>query len=139
MLFRSGSMDREGVAARVINTPLEFLQDKDGNVPDGTVPRINDAVARLVDRHRGRLHGLATVDAYEGDASARELVRAVKDLGLRGVFIESAKGDLLPDASEARPTFAAAAELGVTRQGLAAMERRLRRAAEGGPTVETGG
>ena len=34
---------------------------------------------------------------------------------------------------------AAAAELGVTRQGLAAMERRLRRAAEGGPTVETGG
>ena len=40
-------------------------------------------------------------------------MRAVEELGLHGVFIESAKGDLLPDAPEARPTFAAAAALGV--------------------------
>src|SRR5256885_16188953 len=55
----------------------------------------------------------ATVDAYAGDVAARELTRAVKELGLRGVFVESAKGDLLPNAPEARPTFATAAALGV--------------------------
>src|SRR5690349_20729771 len=105
------SIAEDGVAARVISTPLEFLQDAEGNVPAATITRINDAVADLVSRHPGRLHGLATVDAYSGEAGARELTRAVKELGLRGVFVESAKGDLLPDAPEARPTFAAAAAL----------------------------
>ena len=70
-------------------------------------------MAELVRRHPGRLYGLATVDAYAGEAAAAELVRAVRELGLRGVFMESAKGELLPDAPEARPTLAAAAELGV--------------------------
>jgi predicted TIM-barrel fold metal-dependent hydrolase len=108
-----GSIEGAGIAARVINTPLEFLQDADGNVAPDTVPRINDAIADLVSRHPGRLYGLATVDAYSGEAGARELTRAVEELGLRGVFVESAKGELLPDAKEARPTFAAAAALGI--------------------------
>lgn len=46
-------------------------------------------------------------------APTRELSRAVRDLGLRGVFVESAKGDLLLDAPQARPTLAMAASLGV--------------------------
>lgn len=109
----AASIDDETIAARVISTPLEFLQDEAGNVPPGTVERINDAMAALVARYPGRLYGLATVDAYSGEAGGRELTRAVKELGLRGVFVESANGDLLPDAPEARPTFAAAAALGV--------------------------
>lgn len=109
----TSSIEGSGIAARVISTPLEFLRDADGNVQPGTSPRINDALAELVSRHPGRLYGLATVDAYSGEAGARELMRAVKELGLRGAFVESAKGDLLPDAKEARPTFAAAAALGV--------------------------
>jgi aminocarboxymuconate-semialdehyde decarboxylase len=66
-----------------------------------------------VSKNPGRLYGLATVDVYAGDDAARELTRAVKELGLRGVFVESAKRDLLPDAPQARAAFAAAAELGV--------------------------
>lgn len=107
------SIEPSGIAARVINTPLEFVQDADGKVQPGTIGRINDAVAELVSRHPGRLYGLATVDAYSGEAGASELTRAVEELGLSGVFIESAKRDLLPDAKEARPTFTAAAALGV--------------------------
>ncbi len=107
------SLDESGVSARVISTPLEFLHDAEGRVPAGTVERINDSVAELVRRHPGRLHGLATVDAYSGDGAAHELVRAVTHLGLRGIFMESAKGTLLPDAPEARPTLLAAATLGV--------------------------
>lgn len=107
------SVGESGIAGRVISTPLEFVQDADGRVLPGTVQRINDSMAELTRRHPHCLHGLATVDAYSGDAAAQELTRAVKELGLRGVFVESAKGDPLPDAKEARPTFAAAAELGV--------------------------
>lgn len=107
------SLEEAGVEARVLNTPLEFLRDGDREIPEGTVERINDALAALVGQHPKCLYGLATVDAYSGDTAGHELRRAVRQLGLRGVFMESAKGDLLPDSPESRPTLAAAAELGV--------------------------
>lgn len=108
-----GSLESTGVAARVINTPTAFIENADGEVPKGTIPRINDDIAALVSKHPGKLYGLATVDVFSGEEGARELTRAVRELGLRGVFIESAKKDLLPNAPQARPTLAAAAELGV--------------------------
>src|SRR5207302_2070267 len=61
----------------------------------------------------GRLHGLASVDAYDGERSAQEAERAIRDLGLRGLFVDCARGDVLIDAPQARPTLEAAARLGV--------------------------
>jgi aminocarboxymuconate-semialdehyde decarboxylase len=107
------SIETGRVAGRVINTPLEFVRIPGEEVRLETVRRINDSIADLSARHARFLHGLATVDAYGGDESALELIRAVKDLGLRGVFVESARGALLPDAPQARATFQAAADLGV--------------------------
>jgi aminocarboxymuconate-semialdehyde decarboxylase len=108
-----GSLEVAGIAARVINTPTAFLQDADGEVPNGTIRRINDEMAALCSKHPGKLYGLATVDIFSGEEGARELTRAVRELGLRGVFVESAKGDLLPNAPQARPALAAAAALNV--------------------------
>jgi len=96
-----------------VNTPLEFIQDPDGDIAPGTIPRINDHLAELVNRHPNRIFGLATVDAYSGEDGARELTRAVRELGLRGVFVQAAKKELFIDAPQARPTLAAAAALGV--------------------------
>jgi aminocarboxymuconate-semialdehyde decarboxylase len=107
------SIETAGIAARVVNTPLEFIRSGGDDVPADMPRRINDQLAELIARNAGKLHGLATVDAYGGDAGARELQRAVKELGLRGVFVEGARGDLFLDAAQARPTLAAAAELGV--------------------------
>ena len=107
------SVESAGITARVINTPTAFIEDADGKVPRDAERRINDAMAEICAKHPGKLYGLATVDAFAGDQSARELTRAVKDLGLRGVFVESAKGDLLLGAKESRPTLAAASALGV--------------------------
>lgn len=107
------SIQTAGIAARVVNTPLEFLQNADDDVPADTIRRINDQLAELVGKHPDRLYGLATVDAYSAEAGALELTRAVRDLGLRGVFVASAKKDLFLDAPQARPTLAAAAALGV--------------------------
>jgi aminocarboxymuconate-semialdehyde decarboxylase len=108
-----GSIETANITARVINTPTAFIEDADGKVPAGAIERINDQMAELVGRHPGKLYGLATVDAFVGDDGARELTRAVRDLGLRGVFLESAKGDLLLGAKETRPTLAAAAALDI--------------------------
>lgn len=107
------SLQTAGVKSRVINTSLEFVLAPGEEASLEIVQRVNDALADVTHRHSTVLHGLATIDAYRGEESARELTRAVRDLGLKGVFIESAKGDLLPDAPEARPTFLAASELGI--------------------------
>ena len=107
------AFEQSGITARVISAPPEFIEDAEGSVPIDTYRRINDGIAELVSRYPRRLYGLASVDAFGGELSARELERAVKQLGLRGVFIPSAKGNLLPDAEEARPTLAAAAALQV--------------------------
>ena len=97
----------------MINTPTAFIEDSDGNAPAGAIQRINDQMAELCGKHPGKLYGLATVDAFAGDAGARELTRAIKELGLRGVFVESAKRDLILGEKETRPTLAVAATLGV--------------------------
>ena len=107
------SVEAAGLAARVINTPTAFIEDADGNAPSGAIQRINDQMAELCGKHPGKLYGLATVDAFAGDAGARELTRAIKELRLRGVFVESAKRDLILGEKETRPTLAVAAALGV--------------------------
>jgi aminocarboxymuconate-semialdehyde decarboxylase len=107
------SVEAAGLAARVINTPTAFIEDADGNAPSGAIQRINDQMGELCSKHPDKLYGLATVDAFAGDAGARELTRAIKELGLRGVFVESAKRDLILGEKETRPTLAVAAALGV--------------------------
>jgi predicted TIM-barrel fold metal-dependent hydrolase len=101
------------LAARVVNIPAGLIADAEGRVPHDTIVAINDHVADLVARHPGRLHGLASVDPYDGERAAREAERAVRDLGLLGLFVDCARGDLLLDAPQARPTLAVAARLGV--------------------------
>ena len=108
-----GSVERASIAARVINTPTAFIEDADGKVSPDAIRRINDQMAEFVGKHPDRLYGLATVDAFAGDAGAAELTRAVRDLRLRGVFLESAKRDLVLGDKETRPTLAAAAALDV--------------------------
>jgi aminocarboxymuconate-semialdehyde decarboxylase len=105
---------REGdIAARVVNMSPALIADAQGHVPHQTIMEMNDAVAGLAARHPGRIHGLASVDAYDGDRSAREAERAIRDLGLRGLFVDCARGDLMIDAPQARPTLEVAAKLGV--------------------------
>jgi len=109
-----GSIESAGISARVLNSPTAFIQDTDGNVPRDTERRLNDGMAELVGKHPGKLHGLATVNAFSGEEGARELTRAVRELNLRGAFLESARGnDLLLGDPPSRPVLAAAAALGV--------------------------
>jgi aminocarboxymuconate-semialdehyde decarboxylase len=106
-------IDDGHLAGRVINIPAGLIADAEGLVPHGTIVAINDQVAALVARNPGRLFGLASVDPFDGDRAAREAERAICDLGLLGLFVDCARGDMLLDAPQARPTLAVAARLGV--------------------------
>jgi predicted TIM-barrel fold metal-dependent hydrolase len=101
------------ITARVVNIPAALIADAEGRVPHETIMATNDHLAGLVARHPGRIYGLASVDAYDGDRSAREAERAIRDLGLRGLFVDCARGDLMIDAPQARPTLEVAARFGV--------------------------
>jgi predicted TIM-barrel fold metal-dependent hydrolase len=101
------------ISARVVSIPAQLIADADGHVPHDTIMATNDHLAALAARHPGRIHGLASIDAYDGDRSGREAERAIRDLGLRGLFVDCARGDLMIDAPQARPTLEVAASLGV--------------------------
>jgi aminocarboxymuconate-semialdehyde decarboxylase len=105
---------REGeISARVINIPGQLIADHNGELPHQTIMAANDHVAALVARHPGWLYGLGAVDGYDGERSAREAERAIRDLGLRGIFMDCARGELMLDAPHARPTLHVAAKYGV--------------------------
>lgn len=106
-------IDSGDIDGRVVNIPASLLADGAGELPADTYRAINDSVAELVARHPGKLHGLASIDAYAGDEGAREVERAVGELKLRGLFVDSGRGEWLIDADVARPTLEAAAQFGV--------------------------
>lgn len=106
-------VDDGDIAARVINSPTAFIEAADGSIPEEAPKRLNEQLAELVATRPDAAYGLATVDTFGGERAARDLESAVRDLGLRGVFLESGRGDRLIDAPEARPVLEAASELGV--------------------------
>lgn len=104
--------DAAGIAQRVIGVALSMVAAPDADLR-AVSRRLNDDLAATVARHPDRLFALATVDAYDGEEAANEARRAILELGLSGLFVDSAKGDKLLDAPEARPVLRVAAELGV--------------------------
>ncbi len=102
-----------GVDAKVLSAPTASLVAPGEQLSAGLIAQINDHFATLVDRYPGRLLALATIDAFQGEVAAREVERAVQSLGLGGICVDCALGDRWLDAPQARPTFAAAAALGV--------------------------
>jgi predicted TIM-barrel fold metal-dependent hydrolase len=101
------------ISARVVNIPGQLMAGADGRVPHQTIVAMNDEIAALVARHPGRIYGLASVDGYDGDVSAHEAERAIRELGLRGIFMDCARGDVMIDAPQVRPTLETAARLNV--------------------------
>jgi len=70
-------------------------------------------VARAVEKHPDRFHGLAGVDPYEGMDGVRALVRAVRDDGFIGAHCYPHWFDLPPDHAKYYPFYAKCVELGV--------------------------
>ncbi|MGC0366058.1 putative TIM-barrel fold metal-dependent hydrolase [Rhodococcus sp. 27YEA15] len=109
------SSDRDQVAVRVLNAPPAIVAPSGAPLPPETIRAINTHLGRQVQENPTRLRGLATIDAWQGEAAADEIRRAVEDLGLSGVVVDAATagGDRLLDDPATFPVLRAAAELNV--------------------------
>ena len=101
------AMDRAGVdrAALHVGVWLDWLDLKAARL-------INDRMAEAAAQYPGRIIPLAHVPPLEPDA-ARELKRAVVDLGCKGVAINTHVGGVLLDDEKMHPFYRAVAELDV--------------------------
>ncbi|MBA3823768.1 MAG: amidohydrolase family protein [Ktedonobacterales bacterium] len=108
------ALDGAGIAVKVLTAPGSVLVAPGAALPLDLMQRINDQFAALVATYPQRLFALATIDAFAGEAALQEAERAIRTLGLHGLCIDCARGDLWLDAPAARPLFELAAALGVT-------------------------
>ncbi len=107
------AMDDACIDAKVLSAPPALITTPGQLLPTDMMQRINDHFAELVDAYPQRLLALATIDAFQGDAAAREVERAVQSLHMGGICVDCAQADRYLDAAEARPTLETAAALGV--------------------------
>ncbi len=106
-------MDNAGIDAKVLSAPAGVLVPPGQQLSMTLMKHINDHFAELVRAHPACLLALATIDAFQGDAAAHEVERAIHTLGLAGICVDCAQGDRFLDAPEARPTLEIAAKLEV--------------------------
>jgi predicted TIM-barrel fold metal-dependent hydrolase len=102
-----------GITHRALSAGVEGVYGPQADVPASEVRRVNEFTAESVAKAPGMFYGLATIDAYTGDTAAKEAEYAVSQLGMHGLFLDAQRHGVYPGAPQARPTFAAAAELGV--------------------------
>lgn len=108
----AGESADNGVDLRALSAPVEQLFGPDGEVTTSDIAGVNERLTEAVQRHPDFL-GLATIDAFAGDAGADQVRYAVADLGLQGIVLDSSRHGKFLSAPEVFPTLATAAELAV--------------------------
>lgn len=110
---RIAHMDSAGIDMQVISITSPGVQVFDAVTAMALSKQANDVLADAVRRHPTRFAGLATVAPQYPDGAAKELERAVKQLGMKGALINShTMGEYLDDP-KFWPIFEAAQALGV--------------------------
>lgn len=85
---RLAEMDRCGIDIAVLSLVTEGIQaEPDAACAERAASQANDALAEIIRAHPGRFAGLAAVCLRDPSAAARELRRAVGQLGLSGVCV----------------------------------------------------
>ena len=105
--------EQAGLDLSVISSAGHYLRNFSREEAVPVVRESNEYMASLRDKHKDRIVALATSIPGGGDAHLRELERAVKEDGLRGVLISSSHRGAYPDDADARPFFALAAALDI--------------------------
>jgi len=106
------AQEAAGVDATVISLPFHELRDMDRAQQLAGVRTVNRYFAELQDRHAS-IHAIATTVPHGGDPFLRELERAVREDGLKGVWILSSLQGSYPDDDEALPFFELAVALDI--------------------------
>ncbi len=95
---RLADMDASGIDLQILSLTSPGVQVFDAGTAVALAADTNDQVAEAVRRHPTRFAALAAVAPQDPAAAAREIDRAVRTLGLKGVVINShTRGELLDD------------------------------------------
>jgi aminocarboxymuconate-semialdehyde decarboxylase len=108
-------MDERGIDVSLTSTcaPL-FLYELDADPLEELCRQVNDEAAELGRASGGRVLGVATVPLTDPSRAARELQRAHRELGLKGVEIGTSIGETMLDDVILDPFYDVAEELGAT-------------------------
>jgi 2,3-dihydroxybenzoate decarboxylase len=97
---RLADMDAAGIDMAVLSLTCPGVQLFDADTAVALAIESNDEVAAAVRRHPTRFAALAAVAPHAPEASAREIERAVNQLGLKGVIVNShTRGFYMDDPS----------------------------------------
>ena len=108
------ALDARGLDAAAISpAPETFMSWASPELSEHIAATMNDALAELARHHPYRLYGLATLPMHDGEAAARELRRAISELGLCGAAVCTHIDGVDLDADRFAPLFSAAEQLGV--------------------------
>ena len=106
-------MDAAGVDMQVISLTAPGVEHLEPQVGAGLARRANDALAEKIQKYPDRFMGFAALPTKDPEQAAKELERAVKELGLMGWKTHSNYGDSYLDEKKYWPLLAKAEELDV--------------------------
>jgi aminocarboxymuconate-semialdehyde decarboxylase len=104
---------KAGIDISVVSNAAHYLRGKRADEELAAVQKWNDYAAKVQQDHKGMLYGFATILPCGGPTQIKETERAIRDLGLKGVFIHSSHKGSYPDDDEARPFWELAQDLDV--------------------------
>lgn len=87
----------------VVTNAAHYLKGKRDNEELASVQAWTDYAAKVQQDYKGMLYSFATILPCGGLAFIKETERAIKQLGLKGIFIHSSHKGRYPDDDEARP------------------------------------
>ena len=94
---------KNGVDVSVVTNAAHYLRGKAEHEELPAVQKWTDYAAEIQQKHKDVLYSFATILPCGGPAFIKEAERAIRELGLKGIFINSSHKGHYPDDDEARP------------------------------------
>ena len=110
---RIEEMDKAGIDMQILSHQSPGSQRLSSNVAVSACQKSNDELASIISKYPKRFDGFAMVPSNLPDLAAKELDRAVKQLGLKGAMLHGLSAGEMVDESKFWPIFAKAEELDV--------------------------
>ncbi|RTL67284.1 MAG: amidohydrolase [Pseudonocardiaceae bacterium] len=111
---RLAAMDAAGIDLQVLSpNPITYFNDLPADAATDFARKHNDGLAELVGKHKGRLLATAQLPVQDIAASVAEARRAVRDLGMPGVYIDTDPAGRTLDDPELDPLYEALVDLNV--------------------------
>jgi aminocarboxymuconate-semialdehyde decarboxylase len=104
---------RCNIDVTVFSNAAHYMRGKPADEELKAIQRWSDYAAEIQEQHKGVLYGFATMLPCGGPAFVKETERAIRQLGLKGILIQSSHKGHYPDDDEARPFWELVQDLGV--------------------------